>query len=70
MNFWATWCGPCTAEFPELQKTWRMYRRRPFQVVTVSINYPDEEKGGRSSWTRSMRLRETCFSVSWTRTKR
>jgi peroxiredoxin len=47
VNFWATWCGPCTAEFPELQKTWRMYRKRPFQLVTVSINYPDEEKGVR-----------------------
>lgn len=47
VNFWATWCGPCTKEFPELQKTWRMYRKRPFQLVTVSINYPDEEKGVR-----------------------
>jgi peroxiredoxin len=47
VNFWATWCEPCTAEFPELQKTWRMYRKRPFQLVTVSINYPDEEKGVR-----------------------
>jgi peroxiredoxin len=43
VNFWATWCVPCTAEFPELQKTWRMYRKRPFDLVTVSINYPDEE---------------------------
>ncbi len=47
VNFWATWCGPCTEEFPELQKTWRMYRKRPFELVTVSINYPDEEKGVR-----------------------
>jgi peroxiredoxin len=47
VNFWATWCGPCTAEFPELQKTWRMFRKRPFDMVTVSINYPDEEKGVR-----------------------
>jgi peroxiredoxin len=45
--FWATWCAPCTAEFPELQKTWRMYRKRPFEFVTVSTNYPDEEKGVR-----------------------
>lgn len=45
--FWATWCGPCTAEFPELQKTWRMYRKRPFDMVTIAINYPDEEKGVR-----------------------
>src|SRR5436853_984945 len=47
VNFWATWCGPCTVEFPELQKTWRMYRKRPFELVTVSINYPDEETGVR-----------------------
>jgi peroxiredoxin len=47
VNFWATWCAPCTAEFPDLQKTWRMYRKRPFQLVTISINYPDEEKGVR-----------------------
>lgn len=48
VNFWATWCGPCVAEFPELQKTWRMYRKRPFEVLTVSLNYPDEEKGVRA----------------------
>jgi peroxiredoxin len=45
VNFWATWCGPCTAEFPEFQKMWRMYRKRPFELVTISANYPDEEKG-------------------------
>jgi peroxiredoxin len=48
VNFWATWCGPCVAEFPEIQKTWRMYRKRPFDIVTVSLNYPDEEKGVRA----------------------
>jgi len=47
VNFWATWCGPCTKEFPELLKIWHMYRKRPFDLVTVSINYPDEEKGVR-----------------------
>jgi peroxiredoxin len=47
VNFWATWCAPCTAEFPELQTIYRMYRKRPFELVTVSINYPDEEKGVR-----------------------
>lgn len=47
VNFWATWCGPCTKEFPELLKIWHMYRKRPFELATVSINFPDEEKGVR-----------------------
>ncbi|MGH8638845.1 MAG: redoxin family protein [Burkholderiales bacterium] len=47
VNFWATWCAPCTAEFPDLLETWRMYRKRPFELVTVTVNYPDEEKAVR-----------------------
>jgi len=45
VNFWATWCGPCLSEFPDLQNTWRMYRGRDFDLVTVSANLPDEKPG-------------------------
>jgi peroxiredoxin len=44
VNFWATWCGPCTEEFPELQMMVRQYAKRALKVVTVSINNPDEKK--------------------------
>ena len=40
VNLWATWCGPCVAELPELVTMNRMYRGRPFQLVTISLDDP------------------------------
>jgi peroxiredoxin len=45
VNFWATWCGPCFKELPDLESMYRMYGHRAFELVTVSINYPDEQPG-------------------------
>ena len=45
VNFWATWCAPCVHELPDLETTYRMYRLRDFDMVTVSANMPDEKAG-------------------------
>src|SRR5438874_970549 len=44
INFWATWCAPCVAEFDEFITINRMYRHRDFELVTVSTNRPDEQE--------------------------
>jgi peroxiredoxin len=43
VNFWATWCAPCVAEFPDFITINRMYRHRDFELVSVSVNRPDEQ---------------------------
>ena len=42
INVWATWCGPCTAEFDQLVELNLIYRNRDFELVTVAAQFPDE----------------------------
>ena len=44
VNFYATWCGPCISEFPDLMATNRMFRGRNFALTTVSSNEPEEQE--------------------------
>src|SRR5919204_1866039 len=38
VNFWATWCTPCTVEMPTLEALWRQYRSRGLMVLGVSVD--------------------------------
>ncbi len=38
LNFWATWCQPCTVEMPSLEALWRRHRDRGLVVVGVSVD--------------------------------
>jgi thiol-disulfide isomerase/thioredoxin len=40
INFWATWCAPCKAEYPELIKTYRWYQSQRFDFISVSVDGP------------------------------
>jgi len=43
VNVWATWCAPCTTELPELVTMNRMYRKRPFELITISLDDPEKK---------------------------
>ena len=45
INVWATWCGPCMTEFPDLVEINLMYRNRDFEFITISAdNLAKKEK--------------------------
>ena len=43
INAWATWCGPCVAEFDELIEQNLRFRHRDFELVTLAAQFPDEQ---------------------------
>lgn len=38
LNLWATWCGPCRYEIPELEKLHTKYASQGFAVVGISLD--------------------------------
>jgi len=38
VDFWATWCGPCVAEVPNMLEAYDKYHDRGFEVVGVSLD--------------------------------
>jgi len=38
VNFWASWCGPCVAEMPELSAISREYAKKGIQFVGVGVD--------------------------------
>lgn len=38
LNLWATWCGPCRYEIPELQSLHAKYQPKGFEVIGVSVD--------------------------------
>ena len=45
VDFWASWCGPCRQEMPEVKKIYEQYKDKGFDIVGVSLD------NNKKAWT-------------------
>lgn len=50
LDFWASWCGPCRAENPNVVNAYNQYKSKGFTVVSVSLDQP----GAKDKWLKAI----------------
>ena len=63
VNLWATWCGPCRREIPELVKFHKEYRSKGLQVVGLSTENPEASA---EAVRRFVKEFDMDYRVGWT----
>ena len=62
VNLWATWCGPCQMEIPELVKLYNEFQPQGFEIVGLSTENPDASAVAVRNFVRNYRM---DYQVGW-----
>jgi thiol-disulfide isomerase/thioredoxin len=52
VDFWASWCGPCIMDMPNVVAAYKKYKDKGFEILGVSLDHPDSEDKVRSTMKR------------------
>ena len=62
VNLWATWCGPCRREIPELVKLYKEFKSKGFEVVGLSTENPEASIDNVRDFVRAYSM---DYAVGW-----
>lgn len=55
VDFWASWCGPCRKEMPEVVKLYQKYKSKGFEIVGISLDRDEK------SWQDGIK----ALNITW-----
>ncbi|MFN0201816.1 MAG: redoxin domain-containing protein [Bacteroidia bacterium] len=60
VDFWASWCGPCRKESPEIVAAFKKHKDKGFEVLSISL---DQEK---DPWLKAIQDDNLSMGAGWT----